>query len=56
MSLSLFVLHQSDDQISTLRLPLWTSIGNAESSPILQHTNAGDIGASRAGQCRICWH
>jgi hypothetical protein len=41
--------HPSDDQISRLRLPLWTSTGETEPIAVmLRHINAGNIGALRA--------
>jgi hypothetical protein len=40
--------HPPDDQISRLRLPLWTTTGKAEPIAVmLRYTYAGDIGASR---------
>ena len=48
--------HPPDDQISRLRLPLWTSTGKAEPIAVmLRQTKAGEIGASGAGRCRFCW-
>jgi hypothetical protein len=41
--------HPPDDQISRLRLPLWTSTGKAEPIAVmLRQTKAGEIGALRA--------
>lgn len=40
--------HPSDDQISRLRLPLWTSTGEAEPIAVLRHIKAVNIGALRA--------
>ena len=46
-------LHPPNDQISRLRLPLWTSAGKAEpTATMLRHAKAGDIRALRPF-CRI---